>query len=119
MTIRTKTFSDLITHDKDGNELERPRLFGVLGFTYITEKTDSNTVINMADLEASMDAGECEDAEGNVVYNNAIVWLPTLVSKVDDPADREHVSRFRNTSGKYANVPEQTAPTAEDDEPLF
>ena len=119
MTIRTKTFADLITHDKDGNELERPRLFGNMGFTFITENTDKNTVINMGDLEASLDAGELEDAEGNVVYNNAIVWLPTLVSKVTDADDREHVSRFRNTSGKYADVPEQAAPTAEDDEPLF
>ena len=117
MTISTNTYADLITSDEEGNALPEPRLFGKMGFQTVGPKTDKNIIANMADLEASLDAGELEDANGKVVYNHAIVWLPTLVSKVADPADRKHVSRFRNTSGNYAAVPE-AAEAAEDDVPF-
>ena len=54
---------------------------------------------------------------GNKVTNNAVIWVPTLVTKVTAAADRKHVSRFRNASGTFAEVPE-CSDASDDDDPF-
>ena len=120
MTIVTNQYADVIDTDDEGNALpaEEHRLFGKMGFQTMGENTDGKIMANMLDLEAALDAGELEDLAGNKVTNNAVIWLPTLVTKVADPNNRKHVSRFRNASGSFAAVPEaEEAP--EDDEAPF
>ena len=119
MTIATNGYAEVITHDEDGNELpiEEHKLFGKMGFQTMHKDVDKNIMANMVDLEAALDAGELEDLAGNKVTNNAVIWVPTLVTKVTAAADRKHVSRFRNASGSFATVPE-ASDASDDDEPF-
>ena len=89
------------------------KLFGKIGFTSPTAKTDKVTIRNLATIEAALDAGQLKDLAGNVVTDNAVIMCYALVTRVKDGSNIAEVPYFIDATGQQVALPSSSA--AEDE----
>jgi hypothetical protein len=103
-----------IRQDDDGNNV----LFGKAGYQTMSPKTDRYIKANLAAIERALDAGELLDINGEPCTDNAVIMLPTRVTKVKAQDAMDQVGRLTNAAGfTTVNVPEAQV-AAEDESPF-
>jgi len=99
-------------------ETNQRKMFGKLGYSVETPKTDKYTVANMRSIEAQLDAGALNDINGDPCTDHAVILVPCLVTKTKDASELQRITELTSINGEVtACKPSKAAEAA--DAPLF
>lgn len=106
MAIRLSKYMKIVK-DPETGELKP---FGRIGYQTMHQNTDKFTLLNMAAIERSLDAGNLTDINGEPATDGAYITIIARVNKVTPATDLEQLDTITGLNGKEVAVP--AAPAA-------
>jgi hypothetical protein len=108
-----------MTTIEDPNDPSKRKPYGKVGFQTMGPKTDKIVTTNLKTFKAALDAGQCKDLEGNVVYDRAVVMLYGVLSRPRADDAIPQVTGFMDASSlKLIEIDASASIVEGDDEDL-
>ena len=106
--ITKNDYLNIVTDPDTGEK----KLFGKIGYQTMHKGTDKYTLMNMAALARTMEAGQLRDINGNPATDGCVIETYSIL-RIVKPADQlEQVPTVRTYGGEEVAVPAAPAPTA-------